>query len=109
MDLYYPLYPVFAFLSFILCLIPLPWHWQAWNAGTCAFMIWTAAVCLVEFINALIWQGNVDNFAPVWCDISECQLSFHPFVLLIIAFVCSRSNHSRIRHRCECISTLHKS
>ncbi|KAK0432037.1 putative pheromone receptor [Armillaria borealis] len=70
MDLYYPLYPVFAFLSFILCLIPLPWHWQAWNAGTCAFMIWTATVCLVEFINALIWQGNVDNVAPVWCDIT---------------------------------------
>ncbi|KAK0435341.1 putative pheromone receptor [Desarmillaria tabescens] len=70
MDIYYPLYPVFAFLSFILCLIPLPWHWQAWNAGTCAFMIWTATVCLVEFINALIWQGNVDNVAPVWCDIT---------------------------------------
>lgn len=33
-------------------------------------MIWTATVCLVEFINALIWQGNVDNVAPVWCDIT---------------------------------------
>lgn len=69
----YPLFPVFALIGFVLCLIPLPWHLQAWNSGTCAFMIWTASLCLVEFINAIVWSGNVDNVAPIWCDICKFQ------------------------------------
>lgn len=70
----YPLFPIFAFLGFLVSIIPLPWHLQAWNAGTCAFMIWTGLSCLSEFINSIIWRGNVLNVAPVWCDI--CELSF---------------------------------
>nr|AGG68697.1 putative pheromone receptor [Flammulina velutipes]QPK40831.1 putative pheromone receptor [Flammulina velutipes] len=66
----YPLLSVFSFIGFVVSLIPLPWHLQAWNSGTCAFMIWTAALCLVRFINSVIWHGNMDNVAPVWCDIS---------------------------------------
>jgi hypothetical protein len=69
----YPLFPTFAFIGFVVSLIPLPWHIQAWNAGTCAFMIWTGLSCLNEFINALVWKGNVLNVVPVWCDI--CRLS----------------------------------
>ena len=66
----YPLFPIFAFLACVVVLIPLPWHLQAWNSGTCCFMIWVFALCFVEFVNALVWSGNVDNVAPVWCDIS---------------------------------------
>ncbi|KAJ7732231.1 pheromone A receptor-domain-containing protein [Mycena maculata] len=66
----YPLYPVFAFISFVIVLIPLPWHFQAWNAGTCLFMIWTALACLNNFINSIVWHNNVIDWAPVWCDIS---------------------------------------
>ncbi|KAF9522218.1 GPCR fungal pheromone mating factor [Crepidotus variabilis] len=66
----YPLLPVFLFLALVLCLIPLPWHIQAWNAGTCAFMVWVALWCLNGFVNALVWRGNLNNPAPVWCDIS---------------------------------------
>nr|AAQ96348.1 pheromone receptor Rcb3 B45 [Coprinopsis cinerea] len=66
----YPAFPIFAFLGFILVLIPLPWHLQAWNSGTCLFMIWTAIGCLNLFINSLIWHGNAIDWAPVWCDIS---------------------------------------
>ncbi|ESK88816.1 pheromone receptor [Moniliophthora roreri MCA 2997] len=66
----YPLFPIFACLGFILSIIPLPWHIQALNSGTCAFMIWTAALCLVQFVNSVVWSGNVNNIAPVWCDIS---------------------------------------
>ncbi|KAJ6451997.1 pheromone A receptor-domain-containing protein [Mycena vitilis] len=66
----YPLYPVFAFLGFVLVLIPLPWHFQAWNAGTCLFMIWTALACLNNFINSIVWHNNITDWAPVWCDIS---------------------------------------
>ncbi|KAK7046047.1 a-factor receptor [Paramarasmius palmivorus] len=34
-------------------------------------MIWTAALCLVDFVNSIVWAGNVNNPAPVWCDISS--------------------------------------
>ncbi|KAJ3983071.1 pheromone receptor [Lentinula detonsa] len=67
----FPLFPVFAFLAFVLSIIPLSWHMQAWNSGTCAFMIWVGAFCLVEFINSLIWSDNAINSVPVWCDISS--------------------------------------
>nr|AAQ96347.1 pheromone receptor Rcb3 B5 [Coprinopsis cinerea] len=66
----YPAFPIFAFIGFVLVLIPLPWHLQAWNSGTCLFMIWTAIGCLNLFINSLIWHGNAIDWAPIWCDIS---------------------------------------
>jgi len=66
----YPLYPVTAFVGFVLALIPLPWHLQSWNSGTCYYMIWTALACLNEFINSVIWANTVLDVAPVWCDVS---------------------------------------
>ncbi|KIK58755.1 hypothetical protein GYMLUDRAFT_170577 [Collybiopsis luxurians FD-317 M1] len=67
----FPLFPIFAFLGFVLSVIPLPWHFQAWNSGTCAFMIWVGLLCLIEFINSLIWAGDAINRLPVWCDITS--------------------------------------
>ncbi|KAJ8474492.1 hypothetical protein ONZ45_g15928 [Pleurotus djamor] len=66
----FPAYPVLSFITFLLVLVPLPWHFQAWNAGTCLYMIWTAIGCLNYFINSIVWHGNAINWAPVWCDIS---------------------------------------
>ncbi|RDB18297.1 Pheromone B alpha 3 receptor [Hypsizygus marmoreus] len=66
----YPAFSVFSFLGFVLVLIPLPWHFQAWNSGTCLFMIWTAIGSLNLFINSIIWHNNAIDWAPVWCDIS---------------------------------------
>lgn len=43
----------------------------AWNAGTCMFMIWTGLMCLIFFINSIIWKDNAINVAPVYCDISK--------------------------------------
>ncbi|KIK69499.1 hypothetical protein GYMLUDRAFT_507936 [Collybiopsis luxurians FD-317 M1] len=59
-----------AFIGFLLCAIPLPWHLEAWNTGTCLYMIWTGLACLNQFVNSIIWTGNAINSAPVWCDIS---------------------------------------
>ncbi|TBU43025.1 GPCR fungal pheromone mating factor [Dichomitus squalens] len=67
----YPAFPVLAFLGAVVVLIPLPWHFQAWNAGTCLFMIWTSVACLNLAINSIIWSDNVLNSVPVWCDISS--------------------------------------
>jgi len=66
----YPLFPVFAFLGFVLALVPLPWHLQSWNSATCYYMIWASLACLNKFINSVVWADNALNPAPVWCDIS---------------------------------------
>ncbi|EIW56741.1 STE3-domain-containing protein [Trametes versicolor FP-101664 SS1] len=66
----WPAYPIVSFLGFIIALVPLPWHLQAWNSGTCYYMIWTALGCLNEFVNSVIFAQSAVNVAPVWCDIS---------------------------------------
>lgn len=70
LDPTYPLFSIFTFLGFIVSLIPLPWHLQAWNSGTCFYMMWASLACLNQFINSLVWAGNAINHAPIWCDIS---------------------------------------
>lgn len=85
----YPLFPVLSFLGFVLSIVPLSWHFQAWNSGTCAFMIWTGLVCLVTCINSIIWADNALNVAPVWCDICECLNDF-PELPVIDAFAASQ-------------------
>jgi len=70
-------FAVFAGIGFVLSIIPLYWHLESWNVGTCAYMIWTALGCLVHFVGAVVWNGNAFNWAPVWCDI--CMLFACPF------------------------------
>lgn len=70
----YPLFPIFAFLGFILALIPLPWHFEAWNSATCYYMIWASLACLNKFVNAVVWANNALDPAPVWCDICQYQI-----------------------------------
>ena len=84
------IFSAFAFIGFILVSIPLPWHFEgtffnaqscqsctkattlaAWNTGTCLYMIWTGIGCLIGFINSIVWNRNVGNWAPVWCDICK--------------------------------------
>ncbi|KAI6143277.1 STE3-domain-containing protein [Pisolithus tinctorius] len=60
-----------AFIGFVLCTIPLPWHLEAWNTGTCLYMIWVALGCLIQFINSVVWNSSVIDKAPVWCDITS--------------------------------------
>ncbi|KAF5329272.1 hypothetical protein D9619_009301 [Psilocybe cf. subviscida] len=71
LDPTYPLFPICAFLSFVIVLIPLPWHLQSWNSGTCLFMFWVGASALNFFINSIIWRDNILDSAPIWCDISS--------------------------------------
>lgn len=69
-DSTHSLFPIFALLGFIVVLIPLPWHLQAWNSGTCMYIAWTALGCLLHFVNSIVWHSSALNVAPVWCDIS---------------------------------------
>ncbi|KAJ6501198.1 pheromone B alpha 1 receptor, partial [Mycena vitilis] len=68
------LFSLFAFVGFLCSAIPLPWHLEAWNTGTCLYMIWTALTCLVFFIDSVVWSGNTIDWSPTWCDI--CMFPF---------------------------------
>ncbi|KAF8145345.1 pheromone B alpha 1 receptor [Mycena galopus ATCC 62051] len=63
-------FSMFALIGVLCSSVPLPWHLEAWNTGTCLYMVWTGLACLVFFINSIVWSGNVIDWAPVWCDIS---------------------------------------
>jgi len=63
-------FSAFSFISFILVSIPFAWHLEAWNTATCLYMLWVAAENLVNFVNSVLWDGNIVDRAPVWCDIS---------------------------------------
>lgn len=69
---------------FFLVLIPLPWHLQAWNAGTCVYMLWTGVSYFVQFVNSIVWRNNALNVAPVWCDICEWWPTPYPVSLFLI-------------------------
>ena len=71
----YPLFPIFSFLGFVLALVPLPWHLEAWNSATCYYMMWASLSCLNEFVNTVVWARDALDHAPVWCDVCECPLS----------------------------------
>ena len=48
-------------------------------------MIWAGLGCLLQGINSIIWNGNIINRVPVYCDIGtfvdalslECSFTFH--------------------------------
>ena len=69
---------MFSGIGIILSLIPLWWHLKSWkvHVGTCAYMIWTALGCLVHFVDSIVWNENIINWAPVWCDIGTFKYNF---------------------------------
>ncbi|QRV93612.1 STE3-type pheromone receptor [Ceratobasidium sp. AG-Ba] len=66
-----PVYPVFCALGAVLTVLPLPWHWKARNAGTLIYVGWAFSACIVFLVNSLVWAGNTNDTAPIWCDISS--------------------------------------
>lgn len=63
-------YQVIAPISMLLVVLPLPWHWSARNVGTLLYIAWSFTGSLVFFVNSIVWDANLSNPAPVWCDIS---------------------------------------
>ena len=72
-------FTVFSAIGLVLSLIPLWWHLESWNIGTCMYMVWTALACLVHFVDSIVWSGNAINWAPVWCDIGTFRRIFPLF------------------------------
>lgn len=72
----FPLVPIANFLACIIVLLSLSKSmFQSWNVGVCSFAIWMVATSLIKAVDSIIWAGNVENVAPVWCNISEQPLS----------------------------------
>ncbi|KAI0061276.1 STE3-domain-containing protein [Artomyces pyxidatus] len=83
-------FSAFAFVGFVMCLIPFYWHAKAGNAATCLYMFWAAIGCLNHFINSCIWHGNVRNPAPVWCDISTRIIIAENVAMPVMTFCIAR-------------------
>jgi len=64
-------FSIFACIGFILSFIPFAWHFKSRNTGICLYMAWTGLGCLNSFINSIVWNKDVVNRSPVWCDISS--------------------------------------
>lgn len=67
-DLLFIFYAIFALF---LLLISSPPHWRSGNVGAISLVIWAFIGCLGNSANAIVWWDNVENHAPVWCDICE--------------------------------------
>ncbi|EIW76325.1 STE3-domain-containing protein [Coniophora puteana RWD-64-598 SS2] len=80
-------------------------HLPAWNTGSVLYIIWTSVMCLAVAVNALVWNDNTENWAPVWCDISS-RLILGGSVAIPAATLCiNRRLHQILtlryqRHRC---------
>ena len=79
----YPITPLGSFLGVLLALLPLPIRFKSWNSGICMLGIWIAVLNLHKFVDTIIWHDNVNNSAPVWCDIGTlCRLDSFMSIML---------------------------
>lgn len=78
MDPTYPLVPIANFIAFVLTLIPLLHvSRRPWNAGVFVFALWLSLICLSTAINTIVWSNDVEDRAPVWCDICKPCIIFY--------------------------------
>ncbi|KAF7320617.1 Pheromone receptor Rcb2 B44 [Mycena chlorophos] len=66
----YDALPIGAFLAALLVLVPLPWHWRARNVPTLSIIAWLFISNIVLAVNSIVWAGNFEIRAEVWCDIA---------------------------------------
>jgi len=78
-------FSAFSFISFVLASIPFAWHLKAWNTATCLYMFWVSISNFSFFVNSVVWDGNVVDWSPIWCDISKFMSAiFRPYCLINI-------------------------
>ncbi|KAJ6566733.1 GPCR fungal pheromone mating factor [Mycena capillaripes] len=57
------------FIASALVLVTFPHHWRVKNFATLSIIAWLCAYNFIYGIDAIIWDGNTDIVAPIWCDI----------------------------------------
>jgi pheromone a factor receptor len=71
MDPTFPLVPIVNFFFAFLLTLLLPWRLSSWSTALRVYTVWLIVLCTCRGINSIIWRDNVENVAPIWCDISE--------------------------------------
>jgi pheromone a factor receptor len=72
-----------SFISFVVVSVPFAWHLEARNIATCLYISWVSISSLVYFVNSVVWDGNIVDWSPVWCDISKTSFCEFRSVWLI--------------------------
>ena len=71
MDPTFPLVPIANFLACILVALPLSRNiFRTGKVGVYMLAIWVGVVSFYTAVNCIIGKDNVENKAPIWCDIS---------------------------------------
>ena len=92
MDPTFPLIPTLNLLSCILVLLSYSRSmFRSWNVGVCTLAIWNIIACLINVVDTIVWADNVDNKAPIWCDIGIAFQLHHYYELLSADFIRSYS------------------
>ncbi|KAI5993240.1 pheromone A receptor-domain-containing protein [Pisolithus albus] len=71
----------FSFLLATLVLTPLTCYFRASNIAAVAVGGWLSVVNVIYAVDALIWAGDADIKAPLWCDISSSFITASHFAL----------------------------
>ena len=72
MDPTFPLVPIANFIACLLVLLSIPKNaLQIWNVGVWTLAIVVFLTSLSVAVNTIIWSNNVEDVAPLWCDIGE--------------------------------------
>ena len=96
MDPSFPLSPILNLLFAILVTLLLPWRFRALSTAVRMYILWIALSCICRAVNSTVWRNNVNDVAPVWCDI--CTLFFHGSRLLHL-HVCQQRQESLLAHQ----------
>jgi hypothetical protein len=61
------------FIALGLLLVTLPHHWRVRNIAILSIIAWLSAYNLMYGVGAVIWDGNDEIRATVWCDIGASR------------------------------------
>ncbi|KAI0060058.1 fungal pheromone STE3G-protein-coupled receptor [Artomyces pyxidatus] len=68
--MHHPEFPVVTILSAVFLLFPLPWHWSAGNVSMLSMIFWLFLSNIIYAVDSIVWAGNVNEVAVLWCDIT---------------------------------------
>ncbi|KAG9313357.1 pheromone A receptor-domain-containing protein [Chiua virens] len=81
---------VLAAIGSLLVIIPLPKAISSGNLGTTSLIVWTELACVIQLVNAIRWNQNAVNWAPVWCDFCGYFLIATDFALVATGVAINR-------------------
>lgn len=88
--------PVFSFLPIFLFVLVLPGQVKSTSIPAISIISWLITCSIIHGTNSILWAGNVDVHAPIWCDIGQ-SLDYDAVVLYFdeITLYSLRSNIGR--------------